>query len=233
MRRQRKALTAPVEWKAEDGGEGTFRAVFSTFHAIDLDGDITLPGAFENGSEVLVCGWGHDWGGPNIGKGVIDSDQSRAWIDGQFYLDTAAGLDTYRTVKNNGRLQEWSYGFDIVKRSEREQDGAMVRVLESVKVYEVSPVMLGAGVDTHTEAIKAAAAPPTIADALEQLEQLLASEADAEAVKAAYDRLEGLTAGLSRRLAPPPPDDHHGVPVNVLRARLRLAQSPAFALGRS
>ena len=230
----RKALKEPVEWKDGEEAEGSFRAVFSTFNVIDLDEDITMPGAFEDGTEVKVCSWGHGWDELNVGKGVISSDETKAWIDGQFYLDTPHGLAHYRTVKHNGGLQEWSYGFDITARSEREVEGRMVRVLEKVRVHEVSPVMKGAGMGTHTESIKGAEEEAEAADLaalLARLEALAEGEMDEAALRAAYDQLEVLTAGLKARLAVPPPIIA-GLPVNVLRARIRAAQSPAFALGR-
>jgi phage head maturation protease len=78
-------------------------------------------------------------------------------VDGRFFLDTEGGKETYRTVKNLGELQEWSYGFDILKESYGEFDDRSVRFLEALDVHEVSPVMLGAGIGTHTTAIKGTA----------------------------------------------------------------------------
>jgi hypothetical protein len=51
-------------------------------------------------------------------------------------------------------LQEWSYSFDILDASFGEFEGKQVRFLRKLKVHEVSPVMLGAGIGTHTRAIK-------------------------------------------------------------------------------
>ena len=41
----KKTFTAPLELKA-DGQPGEFKAVFSTLNVIDLDKDVTVPGAF-------------------------------------------------------------------------------------------------------------------------------------------------------------------------------------------
>lgn len=147
---ERKALT--LELKAE--AEGEFRAVFSTLNVIDKDGDITRPGAFEPGAPVRIAQWGHNWGALPVGKGAIGADSTKAWVDGSFFLDTQAGMDTYKTVKALADLQEWSYGFEVTKSSNGNEGGKPVRILEAVKVFEVSPVMLGAGIGTHTEGIK-------------------------------------------------------------------------------
>jgi HK97 family phage prohead protease len=150
-----KAFFAPLELKA-DGEEGSFSAVFATLNVIDHDGDVTVPGAFRDGQKVRIAYWGHRWQDLPVGKGVIHADEEKAWVDGRFFLDTNAGLETYRTVKALEELQEWSYGFDIEKWSVGKFADREVRFLEGLNVHEVSPVMLGAGIGTQTTAIKAA-----------------------------------------------------------------------------
>lgn len=151
----KKTHKATLELKA-DGAPGEFRATFATFNVIDLDRDVTIPGAFKDGQEVRIAAWGHNWGVPAIGKGTIAQDDARAWVDGAFFLDTQAGKDTYLSVKALGGLQEWSYGFDVTEQSFGEFEGQEVRFLRGLDVHEVSPVMLGAGVGTGTDTIKAA-----------------------------------------------------------------------------
>jgi hypothetical protein len=148
-----KALTG---FKITDEAKGTIQAVFSTFDVVDSDGDVTRPGAFEEGAEVLMSAYGHEsWNGAlPVGKGVIHQTEKEAIFDGAFYMDTINGADTFKTVKNNGRLQEWSYGYDPIKYSFGDfgQGDAKqhVRFLEGLKTHEVSPVILGAGVNTRT-----------------------------------------------------------------------------------
>lgn len=151
-----KTFAVPVTLKADSDQTGAFRAVFATLNVIDRDGDVTVKGAFSEGQEVRIARWGHNWSDLPVGKGVIHSDAGEAWVDGQFFMDTDHGAETYKTVKNLGSLQEWSYGFDVTKWSMGEFNGQQVRFLEGLDVFEVSPVMLGAGVDTRTEVIKAA-----------------------------------------------------------------------------
>jgi hypothetical protein len=52
------------------------------------------------------------------------------------------------------RLLEWSYGYDVLDGEPGTKDGESVRLLKSLKVHEVSPVILGAGVGTQTLATK-------------------------------------------------------------------------------
>ena len=140
----------------KDADKGEVSAVFSRFDVIDKDGDVTVPEALEDGAPVRISAYGHkSWEGLlPVGKGVIRTTDTEAILEGRFFLNTTAGRDTFETVKEMGDLQEWSYGFDIVKHSFEERDGKQIRVLEKARVHEVSPVLLGAGVDTRTLAVK-------------------------------------------------------------------------------
>lgn len=148
-----KIISGPVTFKS-DGDEGHFRAVFATMNVVDHDGDVTVPGAFAEGGPVRISYWGHRWSDLPVGRGEIHSNDTEAWVDGRFFLDTEGGRETYATVKALGELQEWSYGFDVLERSDGEIDGRQVQFLRKVLVHEVSPVMLGAGIGTRTLAIK-------------------------------------------------------------------------------
>jgi HK97 family phage prohead protease len=150
---QRKQLSR-VEIKSEDRGE--FSAVFSTFNVVDSDGDVTHPGAFDDGAEVLISSYGHQsWQGAlPVGKGVIRQTKSEAVCDGQFFMDTTHGRDTFAVVKALGGSQQWSYGFDVVDSEDGQFDGRKARFLKRLKVHEVSPVLMGAGVNTRTLAVK-------------------------------------------------------------------------------
>lgn len=151
----KKFLGAPIEFKLS-GDAGQFEATFSLFNAKDLDNDVTVPGAFTDGAEVRIAQWGHNWAAPAIGKGVIHADETKAWVEGQFFLNTQAGKDTYETVKGLGSLQQWSYGYDVKAAEKGEFDGERVRFLKELAVHEISPVMLGAQPLTETTAIKEA-----------------------------------------------------------------------------
>jgi len=151
---EKKTIKAPLDVK--EGTPGKFKAVFSTFNVIDLDGDVTLPGAFKEGEEVRISYWSHRWHDLPVGKGVIYSDDKKAWVEGEFFLDTEAGRETYMTVKNLGGLQEYSYGYDVLDSATGQFKDKQVRFLKSLKVFEVSPVFLGAGIGTQTLEIKGA-----------------------------------------------------------------------------
>lgn len=140
--------------------DGTVSAVFSKFNEIDSDNDVILPNAIKSGygdKGVVMC-WGHDWK-HIIGKGKIEQDGEQAIFKGQFNLNTNAGKEAYETVKAMSDLQQWSFGFEV-KDSEmgmfKKDNGEEkeVRYLKDVKVWEVSPVMVGANQNTYTVSIK-------------------------------------------------------------------------------
>jgi HK97 family phage prohead protease len=148
--------TKSLRVQVKDADKGEVTAVFSTFDAIDSDGDVTKAGAFEDGAQVVISAYGHaSWNGVlPVGKGVIRAGAKEAVLDGAFFINTTQGRDTFEAVKALGELGQWSYGYDVTKHSFGEFDGKQVRFLEGLKVHEVSPVLVGAGVGTRTLAAK-------------------------------------------------------------------------------
>jgi phage head maturation protease len=136
--------------------EGSFSAVIATLNVEDSDGDITEPGAFPTGKELVVSAYQHgSWQGAlPVGKAVIREAGNLVIADGEFNLASVSGKDHYETVKFTGDLQEWSYGFWPTKWRKEEREGKEVRILEAVDPIEISPVLKGAGVGTATLGIK-------------------------------------------------------------------------------
>lgn len=134
------------------GESGSVSAVIAQFGVIDHDGDIVEPTAFKSGQEVAMA-WSHDWS-ELVGKGMITVTATEAIFNGSFFMDTQAGMEAYKTVKAMGDLQEWSWGFHTVKSTWEQREEQMIRHLVETDVYEVSPVLKGAGIGTRTLAIK-------------------------------------------------------------------------------
>ncbi|MFA5517221.1 MAG: HK97 family phage prohead protease [Desulfuromonadales bacterium] len=153
-----ESKTLALELNADGDAEGSFSATFSTLNVVDHHGDVTLPGAFEPGKEVLIGGYQHDMMSLPVGKATIRADEERAWVDGAFFLDTRPGEDAYRTVKNAGGLMEWSYVFRVTDSDWGDFDTGKgiveVRYIKAVDVWSVDPVLKGAGIGTRTDSIK-------------------------------------------------------------------------------
>jgi len=151
-----KVYKGQIKFKKDADETGEFRAEFATLNVVDHDGDVTVPGAFQDGQETLIEAWNHNYGQLPVGKGVIHEDGDKAVVEGFFFLDTQGGLEHYKTVKALGSLQEWSYTFDVEDSGYGESDGQDVQFLRKLDVWGVAPVERGAGIDTRTIDIKAA-----------------------------------------------------------------------------
>lgn len=185
-----------LELVKDDGAkEGAVRALFATMNVIDHDNDVTLPGAFTNGEVVRIASYGHKLHELPVGDGVIFADDERAIMNGEFYLETTAGKDTYLTVKRQSEkgLQEWSYEYDILDAEPGTLNGQPVQFLKSLKVHGVTPVYLGAGIGTETLDIK------SFTDHGERLSAMIAEYVERAKNRAAFRAKEGRTLSTVNR----------------------------------
>lgn len=238
-------------WKA-DGPEGTFRATLATFDVVDHDGDVTRPGAFPVGKELPISAYGHaSWyESLPVGKGIIGADQRSAWVDGEFFLDTTAGRDTYNAYKRLGALGEWSYGFRPTKTSTDEADLAQFtgayQILEQVDVFEASPVLMGAGIGVTTQWVKSTTTLATRLDkhladtealveharaavSMRAKEGRVLSTANTERIKTVADRQEALAAELRQLLTEATPASDEDTGKSALAVLVRAAEYDLLA----
>ena len=154
-----KAFT-PTDLKLSETGE--VLVAFSKLDVIDLDNDVTRHGAIPKGKAVPMSDYGHtSWDGAKpIGKGVLGESGDTGTFTGSFFMDTDQGRNAHATVKAMGDLQEWSYGYAVLDGGPATVNGTVVRELRKLDIYEVSPVLKGAGIGTSTLAIKSGAPGP-------------------------------------------------------------------------
>lgn len=149
--------TIKIQLKADK--PGSFSATIVTLNVIDSDRDVTLPGAFANGKEIVMSSYQHgSWqGGMDAlppGKGTVSEINNEVVVDGEFNLNTITGKEHYETLKFMSGIQEYSYGFRPIEYEFGEFNGQQVRFLKKVDIFEFSPVLKGAGVGTRTRDIK-------------------------------------------------------------------------------
>jgi len=149
-----------AEFHIKESGAGKVEAVFSVFNMVDSDGDVIVKGAVKSGfpkSGYVPMVWSHDWKQP-VGKGTIESDDNKAVFKGSFFMDTEAGQEAYKLVKNMGDLQQWSFGYEVNDSEQgeftKDSEKQTVRYLKDLSVFEVSPVLVGANRETYTLAMK-------------------------------------------------------------------------------
>lgn len=143
----------PAELKLD--AQGYIEAAFAQLNVVDHDGDVTRPGAFPL-KDVPMSSYNHtSWDGAlPVGKGSISERGDWAVFTGQFFMNTTHGRDAFETIKALGDLAQYSYGYDVTDGGPAVFEGKSVRELRKLDVFEVSPVLMGAGLGTHTLAIK-------------------------------------------------------------------------------
>lgn len=244
-----KAFT-PYEFKLSETGAMT--VAFSRFNVVDSDGDVTFPGSLPVGKGVPMSAYGHtSWDGAlPIGKGVVGERGDLGIFDGHFFMDTDQGRNAYATVKAMADLQEWSYGYNVVDGGPGTFDGKRVRELRKLDVFEVSPVLKGAGVGTATLAIKSgdpgsglpyAEHLVWVLDEIEALSDRTKSRADWRAkegrvmsagnmarLEAIHERMRSMTDDLASMMAEmaPPPKMADPITMDVLLTEVRRLGVP-------
>lgn len=137
-------------------GEGRVSFVVATLRTIDKDGDWTAPGAF--GRQTVTMLPAHDWSHVPIGKGTLYEQGDQAVVDVKMNLRIPEARSWYEAIKFDSEhppaLQEYSYGYEVLDSAPDTKEGRRVRVLKSVRAFEVSPVVIGAGTGTRTLAVK-------------------------------------------------------------------------------
>jgi HK97 family phage prohead protease len=146
-----------VALKALDD-EGSGLARIATLSAIDSDGDTYAPGAF--GEQEVKVVPAHDYGSVPLGKGRVFERGDEALVEFKLNLDSPTAREWHSALKfdlEHGKpLQEWSYGFRILDSDFEIRDEQRIQVLKRLEVFEVSPVVIGAGVGTTTLELKVA-----------------------------------------------------------------------------
>lgn len=151
-----------------DEGKGEVSAVVATLEVVDKDKDIIPRNAFADGVGVKLSGYSHSailgtmfrTGIPTeapVGKGVIAVEGDRAVFRGKYFMSTTRGREAFATTKEMGGDQEWSIGYRILRVAEPSDEQKALgakRILAEIAPLEVSPVMVGAGIGTHTVAVK-------------------------------------------------------------------------------
>lgn len=189
-----KHLSTTAVLKDGDGEEGRIEAIFSTFGVVDKDGDVVEAGAIPHDQETALV-WAHDWS-RMIGKGRTRVDDQRAIFDGHLFLNTTAGKDAYETMRGMQDLMQFSWGFKILDADWVERDGQQVRSIRKTALYEVSPVLIGAGEGTQLLSLKHG---QPLYDHADALSEAVADFVSRVRVRTDYRAKEGRTLSSANR----------------------------------
>lgn len=140
------------------GAAGSVSAAFSVFGNIDGDNEIVMPGAIEDGAEIVISQFNHASWQPAIlpiGKGRIRTTRDSAIVEADMF-DIPAARDTITVLKGLGESGRWSFGFDVLNFNDVTAEGRRVRLLTKLRVHEASPVLVPANDATRTLAVSVA-----------------------------------------------------------------------------
>ncbi len=143
----------PVDFKLSEEGDVT--VAFSRLNVVDHDGDVTVKGAIPT-KAVAISDYNHtSWKGEKpVGRGTVQEVNDLGVLKGRFFMSTDHGRNAYHTVKEMAELQQWSYGYVVLDGGPGDFEGKQANFLRKLDIFEVSPVLLGAGIETATLAIK-------------------------------------------------------------------------------
>jgi HK97 family phage prohead protease len=231
------------------GDAGEYEGYFAVFGNVDDGNDITEPGCFrktlaERAKRLKVL-YDHDWSrviGP--APDVIYEDQRGLYAKGHLTLGSFWGREVWELLKD-GAVDEASFMYKVIKR---DFDGAGVRHLREVALYELTFTPLGMNPLTEIRAIKAAiervpGAPDGTPEPFETYihtleiisrefkEGRVLSATSRDRVMNAISALKGAMDALQELLVaaePPQKDAHSALRLRKLRAaQLALALSQA------
>jgi hypothetical protein len=109
-----------------------------------------------------MSAWGHDavWGARPAGSGKLKTEGKHLVFEGRAFLTTWNGKETFETLKQYPEA-EWSFGFRITgweEPNDEERKAGAWRVITKMEAFEVSPVLIGAGLETGTRSLKSESA---------------------------------------------------------------------------
>ena len=124
----------------------------------DKDGDVYGKDVLSGKQSTLILP-AHDGSNVPLGKATVYQTETDIRADLVFNLDIEDGRKWASALKfdldNGAPKNEWSYGFRVLESDQETHDGERVNVLKKLDIFEVSPVVRGAGNETRTIDIKA------------------------------------------------------------------------------
>ena len=148
---------APTNVRA-NGESGLVEFSLPLFGAPDSFGTAWAPGVFDkhlSDHKPKIVGWDH-FSGARFGV-VSDWHRTKEGYDikAQFNMQTREAADAFSMLKfdlDNGSPDEWSFRFEPVETEVNDE----IPTFTEARVYEFSPVLVGAVADTTTVAARSA-----------------------------------------------------------------------------
>lgn len=165
FKRFRMPFPEAVDGDGDVSEDGEVRAKVASLGVKDNENHLIVKGEVGR-HDVIVSEWNHNaligQVQPPVGKGVVYEDGDDLIAEIEYFLELEHAKNAFTRVKKLGSMAEWSIGFkadrlEFVRDPETPDDpleAVYITHLYGVGVREVSPVGVGAGVDTRTLAVK-------------------------------------------------------------------------------
>lgn len=140
-------LTVPIEWKATADDSGVLEGYLSTFGNVDLGYDVVVKGAFKKtnakvNSEGIPLLADHVASTASVLGTIFYAAEDAHGLKIKARFSSAPSAQDVRIKLLEGHLGKMSIGYQPVKFAYEERDGVTVRVLQEVKLWEGSVVVM-------------------------------------------------------------------------------------------
>ncbi|NNG20504.1 HK97 family phage prohead protease [Naumannella sp. ID2617S] len=155
-------ITLPMEWKAAEE-DGTLTGYASTFGNIDLGDDVIEPGAFTKTLRDDIKGAGipmladHMAVTSSVLGTLFDGTEDSKGLQVKARFSQAPSAQDVYIKAREGHLRSMSIGYMPSKFRYEERDGRQIRVLEEIKLFEVSVVVFPMNPQATIDRVKALA----------------------------------------------------------------------------
>src|SRR3990172_1829888 len=125
--------------------EGKIKGYASIYGNIDSTGDIVQAGAYTRTLKArnqLPLFWAHDKGLFPVGVVRAEEDNRGLKFEGELAMKVEKARDVAELIKL-GVVGDVSIGYETIKKRQEQIKGRSVRILEEVKLYEVSLLPVG------------------------------------------------------------------------------------------
>ncbi|GAA0976063.1 HK97 family phage prohead protease [Nocardiopsis tropica] len=160
----RQTLVVPVEWKAaDDEDENTLVGYASTFGNVDLQYDTMQKGAFKNSLPRVVKGEvpylaDHVASVRNVIGTLTEAEEDNRGLKIKVKFATDADSQAIRQKMIDGHVRKMSIGYEPLQWRYETRGQNRVRVLEDVRLWEVSAVVFPANPQAVIQTVKSAVA---------------------------------------------------------------------------
>lgn len=156
-----QTVIVPVEWKASDDEENVMEGYASTFGNMDLQHDVILAGAFKNTLARVRAGEvpflaDHNASVRDVLGTLTDANEDAKGLKIKVRFSDDADAQAIRQKMLGKHVKKMSIGYEPLQWRYETRGEDRVRVLEDIKLWEVSAVVFPANPEAVISTVKSA-----------------------------------------------------------------------------